>query len=141
MAATTTDRETDRQDGKIRAHKVTAATLVPKGVIVMTDPATGYAKNGADTATYLFRGVSYEACDNSAGASGDKSVRCEKTGEFTFNFGAANATQALEGTKVYCTDNQTVDVVATTTNDILVGVVQEVLSSSLVRVRIDGAAQ
>ena len=58
MTATTTDRDTKRSDGKLKAIKL-AAVKVPKGVLVCIN-TSGYATNGADTANYLFAGVSYE---------------------------------------------------------------------------------
>jgi hypothetical protein len=139
MAATTTAREAKRQEGRTRSHKC-AAVKIPKGVLVCHNTA-GYATNGADTASFLFAGVAYETVDNSAGAAGDKSIRVEKTGDFEFAFGAGNAAQALVGTAVYITDNQTVDLAATTTNDVLVGYISEIISATKVRVRIDNAVK
>jgi len=137
VAATTTDRDTKRSDGKLKAVKM-AAVAVPKGVLVCIN-SSGYATNGADTADYLFAGVSYEQVDNSAGQAGDESIRVEKTGEHTFVYNGGDAAQALVGQEVYIVDNQTVDEdILVTTNDIKCGAIAEVLSTSLVRVRIDG---
>ncbi len=135
MTATTTDRDSRRSDGALKCMKM-AAVKIPKGVLVCVN-TTGYATNGADTASFLFGGVSYEQVDNSAGSAGDKEIRVEKNGEHTFVYGAGNATQASVGKEVCITDNQTVDDAATTTNDVKCGVIAEVVSGSLVRVRID----
>ena len=139
MTATTTDRESKRSDGKLKSMKI-SNVKIPKGVLVCVN-TSGYVTSGSDTASYLFAGVSYEQVDNSAGAAGDKEIRVEKTGEHTFAFGAGNASQASVGKEVCITDNQTVDDAATTTNDIKCGVIAEVLSASLVRVRIDNYAR
>ena len=140
MAATTTDRETNRSDGKLKAMKM-AAVKVPKGVLVCIN-TSGYATNGADTANFLFAGVSYEQVDNSAGSAGDKEIRVEKTGEHTFAYNGGDAGQAVLGKEVYLVDNQTVDDdPLATSNDIKCGVIAEVLSASQVRIRIDGYAR
>lgn len=139
MAATTTDRETKRSDGKLKSLKM-SNVKIPKGVLTCIN-TSGYVVNGADTANYLFAGVSYEQVDNSAGSAGDKEIRIEKAGEHTFVFGAGNAAQASIGKEVCITDNQTVDDAATTTNDIKCGVIAEVISAALVRVRIDNYAR
>jgi len=136
VAATTTDRDTKRSDGKLKAIKL-AAVKVPKGVLVCIN-TSGYATNGADTANFLFAGVSYEQVDNSAGQVGDKEVRGEKTGEHTFVYNGGDASQAIVGQEVYIVDNQTVDEdPLVTTNDIKCGTIAEVISTTQVRVRID----
>ena len=140
MAATTADRETKRSDGKLKAMKM-SNVKVPKGVLVCIN-TSGYATNGADTANFLFAGVSYEQVDNSAGSAGDKEIRVEKTGEHVFAYNGGDAAQAVVGKEVYIVDNQTVDDDAlAVTNDIKCGVIAEVLSGTQVRIRIDGYAR
>ena len=139
MAATTTDRDSKRSDGKLKSLKM-AAVKMPKGVLACIN-TSGYVTNGADTASFLFAGVSYEDVDNSAGSAGDKEIRIEKSGEHLFAFGAGNAAQTSIGKEVCITDNQTVDDAATTTNDVKCGVIAEVISAALVRVRIDNYAK
>jgi len=140
MAATTTDRDTRRSDGKLKAMKM-ANVKIPKGVLVCID-TSGYATNGADTVNYLFAGASYEQVDNSSGSAGDKEIRVEKTGEHTFAYNGGDAAQASVGKEVYIVDNQTVDDDAgAVTNDIKCGVIAEVVSGSQVRVRIDHYAR
>lgn len=136
MTATSTDRDTKRSDGKLKAIKL-AAVKAPKGALVCIN-TSGYATNGADTASFLFAGVSYEQVDNSAGSAGDKELRVEKTGEHTFVYNGGDAGQAIVGKEVYIVDNQTVDEDAlVTTNDIKCGVITEIISATQVRVRID----
>ena len=140
MAATTADRETRRSDGKLKTAKM-AAVKIPKGVLMCYD-TSGYATNGADTANFLFAGVSYEQVDNSAGQAGDAEIRIDKTGEHTFVYSGGNASQAIVGKEAYIVDNQTVDEDAqVTTNDVKCGVITEFLSVGLVRVRIDNYAK
>jgi hypothetical protein len=136
MTATTISRDTKRSDGKLKAAKM-AAVKIPKGVLVCIN-TSGYATNAADTANYLFAGVSYELIDNSTGAAGDKEIRVEKTGEHMFAYNGGDASQAIVGKEVYIVDNQTVDEDALqVTNDIKCGVIAEVLNTTQVRVRID----
>jgi len=140
MAATTTDRETKRSDGKLKALKM-ANVKIPKGVLVCIN-TSGYVTNGADTANFMFAGVSYEQVDNSSGSAGDEEIRVEKTGEHLFEYNGGDATQAVLGKEVYVVDNQTVDDDdAATTNDIKCGVIAEVVSASQVRIRIDSYAR
>jgi len=140
MTATTADRETNRSEGRLKAMKM-AAVKIPKGVLVCIN-TSGYVTNGADTANYLFAGVSYEQVDNSAGSAGAREIRIEKTGEHTFVYNGSDASQAVVGKEVFIVDNQTVDDdPLATTNDIKCGVITEVLAPSQVRVRIDGYAR
>lgn len=140
MTASTTDRDTRRSDGNLKSLKM-AAVKIPKGVLVCIN-SSGYATNGADTANYLFAGVSYEQADNSAGTAGGMDIRVEKTGEHTFVYNGGNAAQSLMGREVYIVDNQTVDDdLLEVTNDIKCGVITEVLSPTQVRVKIDNYAR
>ncbi len=140
MAATTTDRDTKRSDGKLKSMKM-SNVKIPKGVLACIN-TSGHVTNGADTASFLFAGVSYEMVDNSAGSAGAKEIRIEKTGEHTFAYNGGDAAQAVVGKEVYIVDNQTVDDDATaTTNDVKCGVIAEIVSATQVRIRIDGYAR
>ncbi|MGB9588779.1 MAG: hypothetical protein ACPL7O_11425 [Armatimonadota bacterium] len=139
MTATTTDRDTKRSEGKLKAMKM-AAVKIPKGVLVCIN-SSGYVTNGADSSGLLFAGVSYEQVDNSGGAAGDKQIRVEKSGEHTFVYNG-DASQAIVGRECYIVDNQTVDEDALEViNDIKCGVITEVVGTSQVRVRIDNYAR
>lgn len=139
MADSTVDRDTKKSDGKLKAMKM-AAVKIPKGVLVCVD-ASGYATNGSDVAGLTFVGVSYEQVDNSAGTPGEKLIRVEKIGEHTFAYSGGDATQAQTGKECYVVDNQTVeDDPFETDHDVKCGVITEVLSASLIRLRIDGYA-
>ena len=116
MAAATANREDRRQDGELLAHPVAATTTMFKGTLACHN-ATGYLAPGADTASFKFAGVTYEKCDNSAGADGDLECRVRKLGEYEFVYNGGDATQALAGAEVYIVDDQTVDEdAAVTTN-------------------------
>jgi hypothetical protein len=136
MSDITVAKDTQQQDWKIGFYKVKAATKLVAGAAVMTD-ASGWLVNAADTASCLFQGILDKTVDNTVGAAanGSKVGRVITVGAHDFVF-SGTATQATVGLKVYAVDNQTVAVVATTTNDVLVGVVTEFISATKVRVRL-----
>lgn len=124
---------TDRQDGLVLAFKM-GAEAIYEGALVAIN-ADGYAVNAGDDASAVVVGVADESVDNSAGAAGDLDIEVRRTGVFSFVAGWS-AAQADVNTLVYASDNQTVDLAANLTNDVLVGRVVEVVSSSKVRVDI-----
>lgn len=124
---------TDRQDGLVLSF-LQGVENIYEGALVAIN-AAGYAVNAGDDASAVVVGVADESVDNSGGSAGDKSIKVRRSGVFTFVAGWS-AAQADVNTLVYAVDNQTVDLAATTTNDVLVGRVVEVLSSSKVRVDI-----
>ena len=117
---------TDRQDGVVLSFKLAVEKIYD---------AAGFAINAGDDANTVVVGVADETVDNTAGAAGDVEIKVRRTGVFTFNSGFS-AAQADVNTLCYAVDNQTVDLAATTTNDVLVGRIVEVISSSKVRVDI-----
>lgn len=119
MAGKTTTVFTPRQDGVILSYPVYRATKIPAGVLVMIN-ATGYAVNGADTASQVFVGVSAEEADNSGGSDGTIYIKVYTKG--VFKFLEASAALTLVGVAAYILYNDEVSVVGTTTNDIICGV-------------------
>lgn len=124
---------TDRQDGLVYPFLM-GAEEVFEGALVAVN-AAGYVVNAGDDANAVVVGVADESVDNSGGAAGDTTLKVRRTGVFTFN-AAFSAAQSDVNTLCYASDNQTVDLAANTTNDVLVGRIVEVLSSSKVRVDI-----
>ena len=124
---------TDRQDGLIY-HFLVGAEDIYEGALVAIN-AAGYAVNAGDDASAVVVGVADTTALNAGGAAGAKEINVRRSGVFSFVAGWS-AAQADVNTLVYAVDNQTVDLAATTTNDVLVGRVVEVLSSSKVRVDI-----
>jgi len=108
-----------------------SAAVVYKGSLVAVDTtASGYGSVAGDTADQRVVGIALEEKDNSAGAAGGLSVlvRRGKIEKFT----AASADQAWVGNLVYVVDDTTVALAATTTNDIVVGMVVKVDSATVV---------
>lgn len=130
---TTARKNTDRQDGEILSFLQGAEKIVEGAIVTIN--AAGYAINGGDDANTVFAGVADETVDNSAGNAGDTTIKVRRTGVFTFT-AAFSAAQSDVNTLAYISDNQSVDLVGTTTNDVLVGRIVEVISSSKVRVDI-----
>lgn len=124
---------TDRQDGEVY-HFQMGAEQIFEGALVAIN-AAGYAVNAGDDASTVVVGVADNSVDNSGGSAGDKEVLVRRTGVFTFN-AAHTAAQTDVNNLAMASDNQTVDLAANTTNDIVVGRIVEVLSSSKVRVDI-----
>lgn len=132
MTAITARKDTRRQEAVILPFPIAATTKIVEGALVSVN-AAGYAVNATDTTGERVVGVASQEADNTTGAAGDIDAIVWTGGAHTFVSGFS-ATIANVGDKVYAVDNQTVDIAATTTNDILVGVVVGVLSTSAVRV-------
>lgn len=134
MAVLTAARGIQRGDGRIRPYKVAATTDILAGAIVTIDTTSRLAKNGTDSATEKFVGIADKTVRNLTGAAAAKTVRVWAEG--VIDFACTGASQTWVGQKVYIVDNQTVALAATTTNDVLVGIVTEVASATRVFVAI-----
>lgn len=134
MGNLTQGRNYRRQAGVVQPYKVAATTKLNGGSSVSLN-AAGFAKLGGDNASEKFVGVARDLSDNSAGSNGDKDVYVWQTGTFDFAF-SGTANQAAVGVKAYLVDDNTVALVGTTTNDVLVGTIVEFISASKVRVAI-----
>lgn len=115
MTAQTTDRKVPElgHEPRVRTlrHTMAAATLLLSGALVMLD-ASGDATNavaGNGNAARLVVGKAKARVDNSAGASGDKSVDVERGVFGFFNSAGADAITADHiGLPAFVVDNQTV---------------------------------
>jgi hypothetical protein len=127
MTATTTERDTQRRDGKQAAFGVLGATKVLAGTIVALT-AAGYAQGGATATTLKAVGVADETADNTAGASGDIKVKVRRDGWFRFTNSTAGdlITIADIGANCYIVDNQTVAKTDGTTTRSVAGKVRDV---------------
>lgn len=134
MSNITAARTVQRGQGEIRAYKMIASLKIFQGGMVSVVAASGNAQKAGDTASTKFVGVADKTADNSTGAAGAKKVKVWAKG--VFDFACASADQTWVGVKVYAVDDQTVALAATTTNDVLVGVVTEFVSATKVFVAI-----
>jgi hypothetical protein len=125
--------EAHEREGLIVAYPVKANARIWKGALVCVDN-TGYLVPASDTANLRFVGVAFESVDNTGGASGAKRCRVVKRGTFVYNR-IGSFTQADIGTTARAiTDNE---IAKTSTNNIVVGTVVELLDGNRVRIRID----
>jgi len=125
--------EAHEREGLIVAYPVKANARIWKGALVCVDN-TGYLVPASDTANLRFVGVAFESVDNTGGANGAKRCRVVKRGTFVYNR-IGSFTQADIGTTARAvTDNE---VAKTSTNNIVVGTVVELLDGNRVRIRID----
>ena len=130
----------------LRTHKIFDTTVIPvketttiyKGSLVGVD-ATGYAIVMADTAGIRFAGVAIYGVDNSGGSSGDLNVTVDnlKVQKIT----CSGASQAWVGSMMYAVDDDTVALIATTTEDIIVGVCVGYISATQVWVYTNGTEE
>jgi predicted RecA/RadA family phage recombinase len=137
MAASTRAREASRKPGELQGYLM-GAVKINKGTFVFVRVADGYAYPGRSAAniTDLFVGVAFETIDNSAGSAGGATIMVEKSGSFVFPL--AGAVQTQVGTPVYASDDQTLTASSGSTV-IKVGVIQQIIDSADVRIRINGA--
>lgn len=137
MADITARHDVKGQQGVV-FHFPMGAEKIYEGAMVAAN-AAGFAVNAGDDANAVFVGVAEETVDNSAGAAGDKEIKVLRRGviEVSANHTAA---QTDVGLLAYAEDNQTIDLVGNTTNDVVVGRIVEFISTSKVRVDIEDRA-
>jgi hypothetical protein len=129
MAALTADRNTTRETLSPQADygPVKASTTIYKGAIVCTD-STGYCVPGADTAGLALKGIARAQADNASGAAGDIDVEVWADG--VHHFKHSGLTQADVGKSVYALDDQTVALAAGVTQNVKIGTLKRVISTS-----------
>ena len=127
------DRESRRSDGTRMDNLKKAATVIYGGSLVNRLSSDGKVQPGGDTASTTFGGVAVRRA-----LAADTHVDTYTEGEFLFTFGAGSLTAASIGVEVYITDESTVDVAATTTNDIKCGIIRTVPSATTCRISING---
>ena len=100
---------------------VAASTTIYSGALVQWN-TSGYAVAAADTASQRTAGLALEGVVNS-GSAGDKTVRVLRNVVAPFAIQASSIAQADCGLNATTQDDNTVADAATTTNDILCGLV------------------
>ena len=145
MTAIAADRDARRKDGDIVAYDVQAAEIIYKGVPVFLDASDRMLQENDGTTFTLasgdiFVGISYEGCDNSAGADEAKKCRVWRKGVFLLPFSDTLADDDV-GSPVYV-NNVTDDSVVTVTSDtgqqeVRIGTIVEVEDTGHAWVQID----
>jgi len=142
MSNQTADREPGRQEGRQLALPASNLRFY-RGALVAFNGTNNYLVKAADTAAMKVAGVVAQSTDLTGASAGAERVEVYREGVFTF---AVSGTAPKLGDKVYVVDDQTVGIAATTTNDVPVGVVVDVPTSSdtatgYCRVQIDTAVK
>lgn len=129
MAALTADRDTPH---KYKERKIdmqmAATTKIYVGALVCAD-AAGNAVPASDTAGLFVMGRAEEQVDNLTGAAAAKQIPVSK-GVFKFD-NVGTITQANVGDDATVVDDHTVGLAAGTTNDIIVGRIEQVESDGV----------
>jgi len=133
MPALSQPYEAQEKEGLLVAYLVKGGVRIWKGALVCVD-SSGYLVPASDTANLRFVGVAFESVDNASGADGAKRCRVIKRGTFVYNRSGAFSQSDLGTVVKALSDNE---VAKTTTNNITVGTVVELPSSTTVRIRID----
>ncbi len=120
------------------------STQLFDGSILARDTGgSGKLLKGADTANFVFAGIlQQEFVPDTSGVTtitvDENKVRVAVPGSgrtYTLPIGSA-VDETDIGTQVFIVDDETVDLVGVTTNDVLVGTIVNVISANVVKVRI-----
>lgn len=137
MAVTANQIISARNPRSRTSAPVLTAIHIYEGTMVFAVAASGYATDDDAGGANHFLGIAAAECDNSAGASGAKSV--ELYTEDEFDLVGSGFTQALVGDKIYATDNYTITPTSTTAT--LIGRCTEFLSTTKLRVKLEVGLQ
>ena len=135
MTALSDNYEAKRQDGEIISVPVKASAVIYKGALLV-DKGTGFAEPCTDGSGYVFLGVAVEA-KTGGSTDGATAVRVYKTG--TFQFAKASAADTDRGVLMYIHDDQTVG--TSSSNSVAAGYCVDIVSSSVIKLRIDQVAR
>lgn len=116
---------------------VVASKTLYQGTLAFAVAASGYITDSMAAGANHFMGIVKDNVDNSAGASGDKTVELYTEGVFEMQ--GSGFTQALVGDKIYAIDNFTVD--NTATSQTLIGRCVEYISATKIMVKIEVGVQ
>ncbi len=133
MPALTQPYEVLEREGLLVAYPVKANAKIWKGALVCVD-STGFLVPASDTANLRFVGVAYESVDNTGGVNGAVRCRVVKRGSFVYNR-SGTYSQADVGVAVRAVSDN--EVAKTSTHNVIVGTVLELVEGNRVRIRID----
>ena len=121
MTALTKDKKIEYREGVELEFEMAATEKVFGGALACVN-ADGYCLEGSDTAGLIFQGWATQQVDNTDGDDGDLSIVLRRRGLVKVILGTA-ITIANVGDNVFLVDDQTVDLVGNTTNDIFCGII------------------
>ena len=122
-----------RQDDCRASHPVEESTRIYEGTGVFVN-ASGYADDDTGSGVNKFAGIAVREADNSSGADG--AINVEVFTEGVFELTGSGFTIADVGKNAYLTDNYTL-AVADSATAVRIGTVQEYVSTTRLRVRLD----
>ena len=134
LTTETVRRERNPHLKALNSYTMASATTIYAGALVCVN-GSGLAVNAADTSGLIFVGVAQKTVVNPSGGTEKIEVGSGHTERLA---GAAAAFDATAAMKTVCcvSDNDTVDAVGTTTNDVEVGLIEEYEATDKVWVRI-----
>ncbi|NJO18052.1 MAG: hypothetical protein HC877_20680 [Thioploca sp.] len=119
------------------------AAVVFRGGLVCQDPSDGYFVAASDSANFRFAGVcvgskAYDgSLNNTAGADADIVALVKRRGRVLLTVSSGTLSQANVGTPAYIATDDTFNLAAVTTNDVLVGVIDEIVSTTMAWIAFD----
>lgn len=137
MAALSEPYEAHEREGLLVAYPVAADIQIWKGGLVCVN-ASGYLVPASDSSGLRFVGVAFESVDNQNGENGAKRCRVIKRGSFIYNR-VGTFTQADVGTVVSAVSDN--EVAKSTTHNVQVGTLLEIVDDARLRIRIDNFVQ
>lgn len=139
LGAVTANQVVRRQgrDGKLRSVPVAADAVLYEGTLCFED--AGGDATGTPAEGLSFFGIVREYVNNTGGADAAKRVDVWTDGDFVLPMNTTSLVAGDIGKPVYAVDNYTVS--ETATDLIPVGVITEVISTSLARVSIHGLGE
>lgn len=140
--AVTADRRINIENGNNLGSgscPMAASATIFGGAMVISANASGNCSNATDAAASRFVGVAKRTQTN-PGAAGSVVADLYTSGDFNFNIQGSTLTAANIGQIVVIFDNDTVTNATTAANDIPVGILVRMVSTSECVVRIMGGA-
>ncbi len=131
MAASTSARYDIASDAVSRLLLPVAGSIIIYQGVLVAHQTNGFTVQIFDTAGHVLAGIAEQTVDNTGGANGDKNVPVQPiNGIAGLNFielEAANPDDSWLGKQVFFVDDNIVALAATTTNDVLAGMVRQIL--------------
>ncbi|CUU36927.1 MAG: hypothetical protein K6U12_01190 [Armatimonadetes bacterium] len=137
MPALSEPYEAHEREGLLVAYPVAGNTQIWKGALVCVNSG-GYLVPASDTSGLRFVGVAFESVDNLNGENGAKRCRVIKRGSFIYHR-VGTFTQADVGTTVRAVSDN--EVAKSTTHNVQVGTLLEIVDDTRLRIRIDNFVQ
>jgi hypothetical protein len=121
MTVLAEDKQIEYREGVELEFEMAASEKIFGGALACVN-ANGYCLEGSDTANLIFQGWATEMVDNSDGSDGDLTIVLRRRGLVKVILDTA-ITIANVGDNVFLVDDQTVDLTANVTHNILCGII------------------